>query len=232
MSSPRLLAELELFHTRPTVATRRIALGHLVLPSDPPPGGGALLLGAVVARFVGGVDPELRFDLTCLVDEVEAGLRVVQPRLRHRYQVDRQGLAVSRHRLLGNKDAVELDFEPHGTDLVQVLGAVYALERLDSGGRSAAARVIRRGLRWEGAVGQRLIPYLLGAPAGAHLLADPRGWALALLGFAAEAKPSATEVTKAYRIRMRAAHPDLGGEKAGAARAIEDLNEARRILST
>ena len=44
-----LLAELQLWHTRPVTPTRRIALGHLVLPTDPAPGLGGVLLAAVVA---------------------------------------------------------------------------------------------------------------------------------------------------------------------------------------
>jgi hypothetical protein len=42
-----LLAELEVWHSRPITPTRRVALGHLVLPTDPAPGFGGLLLGAV-----------------------------------------------------------------------------------------------------------------------------------------------------------------------------------------
>jgi hypothetical protein len=50
-----LLAEIEVWHTRPAVPTRRVALGHLVLPVDPAPGFGGLLLGAVVAAHLRGV---------------------------------------------------------------------------------------------------------------------------------------------------------------------------------
>ncbi len=45
-----LLAELEIFHSRSAQPTRRVALGHLVLPVEPAPGLGGILLGAVVAR--------------------------------------------------------------------------------------------------------------------------------------------------------------------------------------
>ncbi len=61
-----LLAELEVFHTRPAVPTRRVALGHLVLPVDPAPGFGGLLLGAVVANHIGGVPADLRGDVARL----------------------------------------------------------------------------------------------------------------------------------------------------------------------
>ena len=56
--------------------------------------------------------------------------RIVQPRLRHRFQVDRHGLAKSHHRMIGNGDDISFDFRSQGTDLAQVLGAVYAVERL------------------------------------------------------------------------------------------------------
>ena len=48
-----LLAELEVWHSRAVTPTRRVALGHLVLPTDPAPGFGGLLLGAVVAAHLG-----------------------------------------------------------------------------------------------------------------------------------------------------------------------------------
>ena len=58
-------------------------------------------------------------------------------------------------------------------------------------------------------------------------------WALGVLGFAAgDEQPSAREITKRYRARMRAVHPDHGGERDTASKAILDLNEARRILAT
>src|SRR5262245_15080266 len=121
-----LLAELVVWHTRPAVPTRRIALGHLVLPVDPPPGFGGLLLGAVVAAHVKGIDDELLADVNRLIDQVQRGERVVQPRLRHRYQVDRHGLAHSTHRLLSEDDDIRFELSSAGTDLAQVLGAIYA----------------------------------------------------------------------------------------------------------
>ena len=130
-----LLAELEVWHTRPAVPTRRLSLGHLILPVDPAPGFGGLLLGAVVAGHIHGVDDELHPDVHRLIDQIERGDRVVQPRLRHRFQVDRHGLARSRHRLIGNADDLSFDLDSSGTDLAQVLGAVYAVERLEQASR-------------------------------------------------------------------------------------------------
>jgi hypothetical protein len=90
-----LLSELEIWHSRPVTPTRRVALGNLVLPVDPAPGFGGLLLGAVMAKYLPEVDDDLVPDVHRLLDQVHTGTRVAQPRLRHRYQVDRHGLADS-----------------------------------------------------------------------------------------------------------------------------------------
>ena len=220
-----LLAELEVFHTRPAVPTRRVALGHLLLPVEPAPGFGGLLLGAVVANHIAGV--------ARLITEIERGDRVVQPRLRHRFQVDRHGLSHSRHQMIGDDDDIEFDFGTNGSDLAQVLGAVYALERLELSSRRLIAPVLLKAIRWRGPIGPALIAHLAGAQSATlSALADPRAWAMELLGFAVDApKPSKREVTKQYRVRMRDVHPDHGGAAIDASKAILDLNEARRILT-
>ena len=228
-----LLAELQVWHTRPAVPTRRVALGHLVLPVDPPPGFGGLLLGAVVAAHVGGVDDESLPEVHRLIEQVERGERVVQPRLRHRFQVDRHGLAHSTHRLIGDGDEIRFDFGSAGTDLAQILGAVYAVERLDLPSRRIVAPVLHKAMRWRGPIGHALIAFLAGTETVAlSALADPRAWALEVLGFPPGTKqPSKRDVSSHYRRRMRAVHPDHGGDQSAASRAILELNEARRILS-
>lgn len=229
-----LLAELEIFHTRPAVPTRRIALGHLVLPVDPAPGFGGLLLGAVVAKHIAGVDAELLGDVHRLIGEIERNERIVQPRLRHRFQVDRHGLSHSRHRMIGEGDDIEFDFGTSGSDLAQVLGAVYAAERLEVASRRIVAPVLLKAMRWRGPIGPALIGHLAGAQSATlSALADPRAWALELLGFPADVpQPSKRDVTKQYRVRMRDVHPDHGGAAVDASKAILDLNEARRILTS
>lgn len=229
-----LLAELEIHHSRPAQPTRRVALGNLVLPADPPPGFGGLLLGAVIARHVPGVDPDLHTDIRRLIVEVERGQRVVQPRLRHRLQVDRHGLARSLHRMHGTDDEIEFEFGTKGSDLAMVLGAVYATERLDSSHRRLITPVLTRATTWRGPIGPALVAYLAGSTSMAlSALADPRGWAMDLLGFAADGPaPSKREVSRHYRLRMRDVHPDHGGAAIDASKAILELNEARRILTT
>ena len=58
-----LLAELQIWHTRPATPTRRLALGHLVLPTEPAPGLGGVLLAAVVAAYMPGVPEDLLSNL-------------------------------------------------------------------------------------------------------------------------------------------------------------------------
>jgi hypothetical protein len=228
-----LLAELELWHTRPRAPTRRLALGNLVLPADPPPGSGGLLLGAVVARHVADVDDDFVPDLHRLIDQVERGDRVVQPRLRHRFQVDRHGLGRSRHRLVADGAELGFEFDTHGAPVAMVLGAVYALERLESPTRHAIAPVLHKAIRWHGPIGPALLAHLAGTGPGSSLpsLVDPRAWALDVLGFpVGSPAPSKREVTAQFRAQMRLVHPDHGGESAAASKAVHDLAEARRIL--
>lgn len=233
MSEPNLLAELEIWHTRRVAPTRRVALGHMVLPVDPAPGFGGLLLGAIVANHLVGVPDDLIGDVHRLIDEVEKGARIVQPRLRHRFQVDRHGLAVSHHRMLGDGDEISFDFDSLGTDLSQVLGAIYAVERLAPEYRKQIAPVLQKAARWRGPIGPSLIAYLAGSQTLAlEALADTRAWALEILGFDVDGKsPSKREVMSKFRQRMRDVHPDHGGDSVDAAKAMSDLAEARRLLT-
>lgn len=227
-----LLAELEVWHTRPMTPTRRVALGHLVLPSDPPPGFGGLLLGAVIAGHLPHVEDDLLPDIHRLIDQVDSGARVSQPRLRHRFQVDRHGLARSVHRLVGEGDELDFEFTNNGTALQQVLGAVYAVERLAPAARHSLAPVLHRAIAWRGPVGPALVRHLLGGrTTSLGSLVDPRAWALEILGFpVGTAVPSKKEVLAQFRARLREVHPDVGGDHTGASKAILDLGEARRIL--
>jgi len=230
-----LLAELEVWHSRPFTPTRRVALGHLALPVEPPPGFGGLLLAGVVAGHLKVVDPDVLPELHRLVGEVEHGRRVVQPRLRHRYQADRHGLARSTHRLIGTGDEVTFELENNGSGLQQVLGAVYAAERLAEHHRHAVCGALHKALRWNGGLGPSFISYVTGASSlraeRFHAMVDPVAWALEVLGLPLEqARPGKKDVMSAFRTRLREVHPDHGGDEAVASREIGDLAEARRIL--
>ena len=228
-----LLAELEVWHTRPLAPTRRIALGNLVLPVDPAPGFGGLLLGAVVARHLSEIPEDLVPDVHRLIDQVDRAQRVVQPRLRHRFQVDRHGLALSTHRLLGEGEEISFDFHTTGTGVAQVLGAIYATERLDVSIRHLITPVLHKAMRWRGPIGGPLIAHLAGTNSTTlTTLADPRAWALDVLGFPpGTATPTRREVTAQFRVKMRSVHPDHGGDHSVASTAVFELAEARKILT-
>ena len=229
-----MLAELEIWHSRPIAPTRRVALGRSTLPTDPAPGFGGLLLGGIVAAHVGDLEADLLPELGRLVADLEAGRRIPQPRLRHRLQVDHIGLARSRHRLVGGGDALDFEFDDQGAPASQILGAVYAAGAVDLGARSGVMEVLRRAIRWQGPVGPALVSHLAGT-AGARTwsagaFADPERWALTTLGFPGAGLPDRTTVQRRFRALLRAAHPDHGGDVDAAATRIAELSEARQIL--
>ncbi|HUF32865.1 MAG TPA: hypothetical protein VMN58_06615 [Acidimicrobiales bacterium] len=230
-----LLAELEIWHSRPNLPTRRVAVGRSLLPTEPAPGFGGLLLGGIVAANVAELHVDLSGELTRLMSDLEDGRRIPQPRLRHRLQVDRIGLARSRHRLRGHGDALELDLDDTGTPESQILGAVYAAGRLDVADRRSVMAVLRRAVRWNGPVGPALLAHLAGAGSqtwSVGAFADPERWALEVLGFAGvdSGAPRRGDVNRRFRELVRQAHPDHGGASTGAADRISELAEARRIL--
>lgn len=232
-----LLAELELWHSRPIAPTRRVALGRRLLPLEPAPGFGGLLLGGVVAEYVDVLDADLVTELSALLDDLQAGRKIAQPRLRHRFQVDHHGLARSRHRLLGHGDELEFAFDTKGSPESQVLGAAYAVGSLDRSHRPAVMDVLRRALTWRGGdAGPELVSYLSGASGArarlAGAFAHPELWALTVLGFGDGTVPARREVQRRFRNLVRDAHPDSGGARDAAAQRIADLSEARDILLT
>ena len=68
-----VLAELEIWHTRPFTPTRRLSLGALDLPVDHSPGFGGLLLGGIVAN-----DPEEAVYIVAHTD-AEGLLLIIMP---------------------------------------------------------------------------------------------------------------------------------------------------------
>ncbi|MFM2078903.1 MAG: hypothetical protein RJA49_2793, partial [Actinomycetota bacterium] len=175
---------------------------------------------------------ELVPDVGRLIDQVVRGQRIVQPRLQHRYQVDRHGLAVSVHQLVGDADHVEFDLHSMGRPLSQVLGAVYALERFNADVRRQVGPVLHRAMRWRGPIGPSFVADITGVQRADLVgITDPRIWALDLLGFPmGTAKVSKKDVMARFRSRLREAHPDHGGDDLEAGATIERLGEARRIL--
>lgn len=228
-----LAAELEVRHSRVVAPTRRVALGELFLPVDPPDG--PLLLAAVVAEFVPRLDPDLRDDLDLLIDDLERRRRIPQPRLRHRFQTDTVGLGRSRHRLYRSEEtgAYSLSFEDAQHPLPQILAAVYATGMLASSARDHAFGLLWRASRWDGGSEEALLFHLQG-PASTAAFRRRRGddlaWALAALGFRPDEEPERSDVVRRFRDAVRDAHPDHGAESEDASKRITELTDARRIL--
>lgn len=227
-----VLAELEIWHSRPITPTRRVALGHMHLPAEPAPGFGGLLLGAVMSAHIADVADDLVPDIHRLLSEIERDELVVQPRLRHRFQVDRHGLSRSVHRLTGNGDQLQFDIDTVGAPLQQILGAIYALERLDIQTRAKLVPVLHRAMKWRGPLGPSFVSFIAGsATISLSALADPRAWALDVLGFPkGTIKPTKKEVKVRFRETLRQVHPDHGGVHETAGLSIDELGAARRIL--
>ncbi len=233
-----VLAELQLWHSRPIAPTRRVALGDSHLPTDPAPGVGGLLLGAVVARFADDLDEDDRDDVGRLMGEVRRGVTVGQPRLRHRYQRDRIGLTRSRHRAIEGPDGLRFELETSKATAAQsVLAAIYAVEELDTDARPDVIDVLRRGLDWSGPIGSGLIEHLVGAEmarrfrSGSYSLAnDSLLWAFDILGIEPHDDLKPRTVQRRYRALLRDAHPDHGAGEEGAADRIATLGRAREIL--
>lgn len=226
-----------MFHSRPYSPTRRVALGHAVLPVDPPPGFGGILLGGIVAAHMNDLDVDMFDDLHRLTLQLQDGMRIPQPRLRHRFQTDHVGLARSHHRLVGDGERVSFELETNGASSQQVLAAVYAAAALPHAAVRPAMDAVRKGMRWWGPVGPALVAHLAGrAGAGASgwtaaALGDPVAWALGILGFDVEApRPKPRAVQQRFRVLLRDAHPDHGAEIDGAAERIAELTTARRVL--
>ena len=143
----RVLSTFDVYHSRPIAPTRRVALGPIRVDLEQVPGFGGLLLAGVVAANIGALDEEMAADLHGLMDDVETGRRIKQPRLRHRFQVDRIGLTCSTHRLVGDGDGVEFDLADPAPPAPQVLAAVYEVGRAPRGTRRELMALLRRRVR-------------------------------------------------------------------------------------
>ena len=233
-----ILAELEVFHSRPIAPTRRVALGRTDLPVSPAPGFGGILLGGIVAGHMAELDPELFDDLHRLTHQLQEGHRIPQPRLRHRFQTDRIGLTRSVHRLVGQGEDLGFEFEAKGAAAQHILAAVYAAGQLPLVARGRVMDTIRLAMRWSGALDRGFVAHVTGLERSrswsARAFHDPVQWAIDVLGLAdvddALAVPNRSTVQRRFRDLLRVAHPDHGGDTDDAAQRIAELTEARRIL--
>jgi len=228
-----VVAELEVYHSRPIAPTRRVAIGDNDLPVSPAPGFGGILLGGIVAAHMPGLDPELFDDLDRLTLQVEAGMRIPQPRLRHRLQADRIGLQRSVHRLQADGEELRFEIDDKGSPAQHILAAVYVAGRLEIGPRALVMEAVRKGMRWGGSIDNGLVAHLSGLARHQEwsraAYQDPIGWALGVLALGG-GRPARKDVQRRFRELARSAHPDHGGDREGAAVRLAELAEARRIL--
>jgi len=227
-----ILAEFEVFHSRPVAPTRRVAITGGHLPVEPAPGFGGLLLAGIVAVYAEQLDEETRDDLDALVTKVTNGSRISQPQLRHRLQVDRVGLSRSSHLLHGDGETLRFEFATDAPPAPQVLAAVYRTGQFDMSTRRSVMTLLRSAAGWVGGSTDDLVLWLTGHDqVGAYSMeyTDPLAWALDLFGLRPDTV-SKREVQRRFRRLLRAAHPDHGGHTIDAADAIGRITEARRIL--
>jgi len=233
--------------------TRRIAVDHGYLPTSGPAFGG-VLLGAVVAEHLDGLDEDQLDALSRLIDVGRRGLSVPRIALRYRLQTDTHGLDLSRHRIVsaavdrGSARPV-LELDRHGPPAPQVIGAIMAAAALPPSGRTVAFRFIdaavaRPGALPEGLEVRRLFQGLPGLrpptpgaqtasggtrDAWAGIPADRR-WAMEVLGLHAGLEVQRNDVQRRFRRLVRLAHPDHGAGNDGAAERLAELSEARELL--
>jgi hypothetical protein len=157
-----LLAELNIRHTRKHMPTRRVAVDDGYLPTGGPALGG-VLIGAVVAEHIGGLDEEQFDALDRLVRDARHGLSVPSIALRYRLQTDTHGLDLSRHRITSAHAAGPafghaagsafghaagpaflpvLELDRHGPAAPQVIGAIMAAAWLGPTSRKVALRFV------------------------------------------------------------------------------------------
>jgi hypothetical protein len=231
------IAELEICHSRPIAPTRRVALGARNLPVDPAPGAGGVLLAAIMAHNAPRVAPELREDLVNVMETLAAGQRVVQPRVRHRFQSDRVGLTVSTQRMVAVGSTLGFEFDDDSARPVQLaLGCLYAAASLPVVARGPVFEAIQSALFWSRPVDNAFVSYLMDGNqvdlADLKSWNDPVAWAMEILEIerSGDAAPPKRVVQRKFRTLLREAHPDHGAVTEGAANRIAELTEARRIL--
>jgi hypothetical protein len=247
-----ILAELLVRHTRRHMPTRRVALGHSYLPTHGP-GHGPALLAAVVAEHVVALDEDQVEALPKLLRDAEGGLAVPRIALWYRLQTDVHGLDRSRHRLADEGGRLVVELDVHGAPTPQVLGAILAAAAMGETARRRSLRAIAAAVAQPGVIPEpflvrRLLhgipgerpPLAAAGPLGpyesvdvtwAGVSAETR-WAMETLGLGAGMAVERHDVQRRFRRLLRLAHPDHGGEHAGAAERIAELTEAREMLLT
>ena len=209
-------AVLEFFHSRSIVPTRRLSLGKIALAGR----SGRLLIAKVVARFLGELNAESEVDLDELLHLAENCQRIPQPQVRYRLQTNQVGLARATDRLVITNGRLCLEVsDNHTPPIAHLLAALYASQSQPDLLQTYRQCVEERTL-WQHGQSRETARDLL--PTSALE-------ALELMEFD-ENDVSAQKVRERYRLLLRAAHPDSGGDPGSAADRIRSLNEARALL--
>lgn len=234
-------AQLEIFHSRPVVPTRRICLGSQIMDkhsisdqSDLSLGG--LLLACVAGRHASSIHPDLWEDVELLINNTARNRRTPQPFMRFRLQTDRIGLTKTTHTIAQLKDGTfKLNLaNARGSSVQQFLGALYVAGTLENKARVSCMSAIRKAISWWGSDMDRLIEYLLDSRSVMSQESSLSiSKALEVLGIDPDKlveNPTGSEIQRHFRQKLWSIHPDRGGDPAIASQLIPELAEARRIL--
>ncbi|MBP7930438.1 MAG: J domain-containing protein [Acidimicrobiia bacterium] len=251
------VGQLWLRHTTRHMPVRRLAVERFDIPSGNP-AMASLLLGGVAAVVAAHLSEEGLERVRALAADPPTAQARPQIVMRFRVQSDTHGLERSKHSLLAAGPRLVLEVDVHSRFAEpQILGAFLAASRLSAGARASALTGIRRGLdipAWvpDGLEVREVLAFhgrapLLGAttrPSNGGVWdvggdgepdsigMDELSWAYGILGIPSGTVPTKREVQKAFRTRIRLAHPDQGGNGSEAADIIEMLNVARAVVLT
>ena len=234
-----IVAELEIYHSRPIAPTRRIGIGYMNIPTDPSPGLGGVLLAGIVANSISGVHAEDREELFNLFTDLSRGKEVFQPAVRHRLQDDLIGLSLSTQSLINNEGRLSFQIEHTLAHPVQlVLGALYAAQALPKRSSKLVFEAIEQAWVWKKDVDLEFIDHILNwnnfgkfSPNDFEAWGNPFGWALDILALEdKDGTLSKRVIQKRFRALLREAHPDQGGKEDSAGDRIQQLSDARDIL--
>lgn len=204
-----------------------------MLPVEPVPGWGPVLLGGLVAASVGELEPEFLPGVHDLLDDLESGSRIAQPRLRHRFQRDTVGLDSSRHSLIGEGENIWFELDDHALPEVTVLGALYAAANLPIKSRRSTFRALRKATVWEDVLDGNFVAHMLGDDAAFskwRAMPTETRWALKLLGFGPNDEPERADIQSRFRDAVWHAHPDRGAAAKDAGQRMVEFTRARKIL--
>lgn len=248
------VGELWLRHTTRHMPVRRVAVERFDVPSGSP-AMASLLLGGVTSVVAAHLTEESLGRFRRLAHDPPVAQSRPQIVMRFRVQSDTHGLERSKHLLLADGPRFVLQVDVHARYAEpQILAAMLANSTMSAGVRASALAGIRRGLELPGwipdGVEVREVtsfhgrePLLAGATRPSDdgiwdaafqngtgdVGVDELSWALGVLGIPRGTTPTKREVQKAFRTRIRLAHPDQGGNDLDAAEVIEMLNLARDV---